>query len=143
MIVLDTNVISEVLRHREASPVTHWFDSQPATELYLCAPVLAELEYGVRRMPASDRQNEIRLRIDRLASDVFLGRVLSFDIPAAVEYGQIVAERERRGRPIAVMDAIIAAIAKSNNARVATRNVRDFDLTGVSVVNPFTDSANT
>lgn len=139
MIVLDTNVVSEILRYQADSLVTQWFDAQPAGESYLCAPVLAELQYGVQRMPPSARQREISRRITTMTSDVFDGRILSFDALAALEYGQIAVEREARGRPITVMDAIIAAIAKSNNATLATRNTADFEQTGIALVNPFDD----
>lgn len=141
MIVLDTNVISEILRYQTDSPVTRWFDEQSSSESYLCAPVLAELEYGAQRMPPSARQREISSRIIAVASDIFSGRILSFDAPAAIEYGRIVVAREKSGRPIPVMDAIIAAIAKSNDATLATRNIRDFELTGIALVNPFTEQS--
>ena len=137
MIILDTNVISEILRHQATSSVTQWFDAQPPAGLYLCAPVLAELEYGVRRMPPSARQEEISRRIAVMAAEVFRGRILPFDAPAAIEYGRVAAEREARGRPVTVMDAMIAAIARSNNAILATRNVADFEQTGIDVLNPF------
>ncbi|MGD9869337.1 MAG: type II toxin-antitoxin system VapC family toxin [Hyphomicrobiales bacterium] len=138
MIVLDTNVISEILRQARKTAVTDWFDSQPASEIHICSPVLAELAYGVERMPRSKRKDELASRVSTLVQEVFPGRVLSFDADAAFAYGEVVASREATGRPISVMDAMIAAIARSNRAMLATRNLRDFEGTGIRLIDPFT-----
>lgn len=88
-------------------------------------------------MPPSARQEEISRRITEMAAEVFRGRILAFDTLAAIEYGRVAAGREARGRPITVMDAMIAAITRSNQAILATRNVTDFEQIGIDVLNPF------
>ncbi len=138
MIILDTNVISERLRREPDPHVVLWLDTQAADELYLCSPVMAELQYGVARLDASARKHGLQDAISSLITEVFGGRFLSFDKEAAIAYGSICAECDARGRPIAPMDAMIAAIAKSNNATIATRNVADFEQTGIDVMTPFT-----
>ena len=138
MIVLDTNVISERLRIEPDPKVLLWLDSQPADVLYLCTPVLAEMQFGAAKLKPSARRRGLLNAISSLASDVFHGRILPFDVDAALAYGLICAERGALGRTIAPIDAMIAAIARSNNATLATRNTADFEQTGIKVLNPFT-----
>lgn len=88
-------------------------------------------------MPVSKRKSDLATRIDELAIEPFRGRVLPFDFSAAEIFGPMVADRERRGLPIQIMDAMIAAIALDHNAQVATRNVSHFDLPGIDLINPF------
>src|SRR6266702_6140573 len=98
MILLDTNVISEHLRPHPRPTVLAWVDAQPATSLYICAPVLAELRFGVERLEPGRNQINLRAAIDRIEGSVFRGRILLFDAAAAAEYGRLVAKRERIGR---------------------------------------------
>ena len=137
MIILDTNVISERLRSEPDPNILLWLDSQPADALYLCTPVLAEMQFGAARLKPSARQRGLLNAILSLASDVFDGRILPFDMDAALAYGLICAEREAIGRTIAPVDAMIAAITGSNNAVLATRNIADFEHTGIELLNPF------
>lgn len=140
MILLGTNVISETLRPRPDPLVIEWLNAKAPEELFLCTPVLAELYYGAARLVPSERQRKLQRLIAELTTELFPQRMLPFDREAASEYGWLVAEREKAGRLITVMDAQIAAIAKSNSATFATRNVADFELTGITLVNPFSDS---
>lgn len=137
MIILDTNIISETMRQVPNRTVVAWLDEQSSTHLYICAPVVAELCYGVARLPASSRKDELASFVSNVTQNIFNGRILAFDSAAAKLYGDIVASREVVGRPIKVVDAMIAAIVRSSRATLATRNVADFDMTGVSVINPF------
>jgi hypothetical protein len=137
MIVLDTNVISETMRRKPNEKVVAWLDSQAPNDLYLCAPVLAELHYGIARLEESDRKTVLLNLCREMVTHVFDGRIIAFDAPAAEVYGSLVAYREMIGKPISVMDATVAAIAKSNRATLATRNVSDFAETGVALFNPF------
>ena len=137
MIVLDTNVISEALRGPQESPVKSWLDAQQPAELFLCAPVLAELRYGIERLPASRRRDLLQDALQAYEQNVFGGRILTVDRTCAYAYGRVVAERQRRGRPIDVMDALIAAVALVHEATLATRNLADFDGLGIALVNPF------
>lgn len=137
MIVLDTNVISELTRHAPAPGVISWLDSLTAAQVATTAITAAELLYGVARMPEGNRKTELAAAIHELLSDDFQGRVLSFHEPAARRYADIVTGRERLGRPIGVADAQIAAICRTIEATLATRNIDDFDDTGIELINPW------
>ncbi len=137
MIILDTNVVSETLRLVPNDAVRAWFDARDDEALCLCAPVLAEMRFGVDRLAAGAKQQWLRGEVDRLEHQEFRGRILPFDATAASIYGRIVAARERSGRPMGVLDGMIAAIAFEHNAVVATRDTRDFTLPDLTVVDPF------
>lgn len=137
MILLDTNVICEIFRPRPDRRVISWIDAQPSASLYLCTPVLAELRFGIERLPPSSRKERLQEVIDRIEIELYRDRVLVFDSSAAAAYGRIAAGREQRGEPIQQMDALIAAIATVHGAAIATRNTRDFDGLGIELINPF------
>ncbi len=136
MIVLDTNVVSELMRPEPAVVVVGWVDRQPGAEIYLTAITVAELLYGVARLPEGQRKVDLAERIEALLSDDFEHRIAPFDETAAAHYADIVVRRERSGRPISTADAQIAATCRSHQALLATRNVDDFTDTGVVIVNP-------
>jgi toxin FitB len=137
VIVLDTNVISELTRQSPAPRVISWLDALAAAEIATTAITAAELLYGVARMPDGRRKTELAAAVQGLLSDDFQGRVLSFDEPAAHRYADIVTSRERLGRPIGVADAQIAAICRTIDATLATRNTDDFQETGIELINPW------
>lgn len=137
MIVLDTNVISELTRQAPAADVISWLDSLTAAEVATTAITAAELLYGVARMPAGHRKTELATAVNGLLSDDFEGRVLPFDEPAAQRYADIVTRRERLGRPISTADAQIAAICRTIEATLATRNAKDFVEAGIELINPW------
>ncbi len=141
MIVLDTNVLSELMRRRPAARVVRWVDEQDASVLVITAVTVAELLYGVARLADGARKTELAAAVDALVRDDFAGRVLPFDASAAVHYAELVAERERQGRPVSVADGQIAAICRSHSAALATRNVRDFDETAIDVLDPWASNA--
>jgi predicted nucleic acid-binding protein len=140
MIVWDTNVVSELMRPEPHERVLVWADQQPVSEVFITAITLAELWYGIGRLPAGRRRNELAEVFDELLTEDFEQRVLDFDAVAAAHYADLVVERERIGRPISMADAQIAAICRSHGATIATRNVDDFDDVGVEVVNPWITS---
>jgi predicted nucleic acid-binding protein len=137
LIVLDTNVISELTRQFPAPGVITWLDSLQAAEVATTAITAAELRCGVARLPSGHRKAELTAAIDALLRDDLRGRVLSFDEPAAQRYADIVSGRERRGQPIGVADAQIAAICRTVDATLATRNTDDFEDTGIEIINPW------
>jgi toxin FitB len=137
VILLDTDVVSETLRQVPNASVVAWLDAQPPDSLYLCTPVLAELLFGVERLPAGARKNRLRTAMDRLENDLYRDRILTFDLAAAREYARIAAARAVRGRPVGQMDALIGAIAVSYRTGLATRNVGHFSELGIDVTNPF------
>jgi toxin FitB len=137
MILLDTNVISESFRPRPNSAVIDWLNAQSAGSLFLCAPVLAELRFGVERLAAGHRKRDLQSRVDQIENGYFRGQVLPFDAAAAAEFGRLTAARERSGRRIDPMDAFIAAVTRSNGAALATRDVSDFADLEIELINPF------
>ena len=137
MIVLDTNVVSETMRRAPNATVIEWLDNQPRSDLYLCAPVLAEVCYGIARLEESQRKLGLLRSYRQIIAEKFEGRILPFDTQAAEAYGELVAKLESDGRAIDVIDAMIAAIALSNAATLATRNMAHFAHTGLTLVDPF------
>lgn len=137
MIVLDTNVVSELMRGTPEPNVVMWVDRMVASDVMITAITAAELMYGVARLPEGRRKRDLDNLVRGLLAEDFEGQVLSFDEPAAMHYAEVVAHRERTGRPISMADAQIAAICRNWNAALATRNIDDFADTGVDAVNPW------
>ncbi len=137
MIVLDTNVLSELMRRRPAARVVGWVDEQDASALAITAVTAAELLYGVARLADGARKTELAAAVDALVREDFAGRVLPFDVGAATQYAELVAKRERQGRPISVSDGQIAGICRHHGVALATRNVRDFEAAGVALIDPW------
>lgn len=137
MIVLDTNVISEVWHQRSDPHLVQWFDRQNELELFLCIPVIAELSYGGHRVLLRDKSERYMRALKTMIEGSYRGKVLPCDQQSAVKFGEIVAMREAAGRPIGPMDAMIAAICLVHGAALATRNVRDFDGLDLRLINPF------
>lgn len=137
MIVLDTNVLSELMRRRPAARVVGWVDEQDASALAITAVTVAELLYGVARLADGARKGELAAAVDALVREDFADRVLPFDAAAAVHYAELDAERDRQGRPISTADGQIAAICRHHGVALATRNVRDFDASGVALIDPW------
>lgn len=133
MIVLDTNVLSELTRPVPNPAVVRWLDLQP--ELVTTATVLAELIHGVVRMPAGKKRELLEREVDAFSESGLA--ILPFDEHAARECGAIVAFRESRGQPISLADAQIAAVCISTGAALATRNVLDFRDLGLDLINPW------
>jgi len=137
VIILDTNVISELTRAAPDPGVIAWLDSLPAEDIAITAITAAELRYGVCRMPDGHRKTELSEAISALINSDFRDRVESFDVLAADQYAEVVTAREHTGQPISVSDAQIAAICRVLNATLATRNTPDFTGTGVNLINPW------
>jgi len=137
MILLDTNVVSEVMRPRPESSVADWLDRQPSEELWTATAVLAELLSGIEVMPFGRKQIELRTAIEGMVAEDFQDQILFFDVAAARRYAQILSTRRRLGHPIHEMDALIAATALANGATLATRNTSHFENCGIQLVNPW------
>ena len=137
MIILDTNVISELARRVPDPGVLSWLDSLEVAQVVTTAITAAELRYGVTRLPDGHRKRELTMVIRGILTEDFHGRVLPFDERASVRYADIVTGRERIGRPIGVADAQIAAICRDSGTALATRNTTDFEETGIELINPW------
>lgn len=137
MILLDTNVVSEFIKTNPDARVLSWLDNRVTMDCYICAPVIAELRYGAAALPDGKRKNALVASLDTVENDEFAARILEFDRRAAHCYAELRAKREKAGKPISVMDAMIAAIALAHAMTLATRNVRDFEGLGVPLVDPF------
>ena len=136
MIVLDSNVLSELMRATPLRSVVTWVEAQPPAGLCTTAVSVAEIHYGIERLPAGRRRTALR-RAAEDVFDAFAAQVLPFDGAAAREYAAVVVARDRAGTPITGFDAQIAAICRSHAAVLATRNTADFTGTGVELVDPW------
>jgi toxin FitB len=137
MIIVDTNVVAEVMKASPAKPVVSWLNGQDTSALFLTTINVAEIRYGLRIMPPGKRRLRLEQGFERVLTEAFTGRILAFDEEAARLYGEVMGRRKEIGRPLAVLDGQIAAIARVNGFAVATRNVRDFLDCGVEILNPF------
>jgi hypothetical protein len=137
MIVLDTNVASEILQPEPNLAVLTWLDSWPTDELLITATTAAEMRYGAALLPPGRRQTALKHDVERFIESDFAGQVVPFEVGATAIYAEIRSARRRRGLPISIGDAQIAAVCRQYDATLATRNVKDFVHTGVSVVNPW------
>ena len=137
MVVIDTNVVSELMRLTPAPAVMAWFSGQDSAELYLTAVSEAELRAGAAILPAGRRRDRLATEVDAMVRQDFAGRVLPFDSAAARAYAAIAASRRSAGRPILEADCQIAAIARARDAAIATRNAADFAHCGVAVIDPW------
>lgn len=137
MLVLDTNVVSETMRARPEASVLRYLDALPPSQVYLTTITVAEIRYGVARLPKGRRREQLSAAVATLFAEDFRGRVLPFDIGAADEYGAICAAREATGRPISTADAMIAAICRLHDATLVTRNTADFTGLGLSLFDPW------
>ncbi len=138
MLVLDTNVVSELMRPVPAAAVADWISHRDAKDLFLTAVSEAELLYGVAIMPAGRRRDLVETSMARWLALGFGERILPFDSAAARAYAEIAADRRRVGHPIGQSDCQIAAISRTCGVALVTRNVRDFEGTGIDVIDPWT-----
>jgi predicted nucleic acid-binding protein len=140
MILLDTNVLSELTRRMPDRGVERWLADQRVADVFISAITEAELRYGVALLAPGKQQFLLAAATEDMLANDFVGRILPFDSPAAIAYADIAAHRRRAGRPMSQSDAQIAVIAQSRGATLATRNVRDFEGCGVTVVNPWIEA---
>lgn len=137
MVLLDTNVVSELVRTKPETAVQAHLRRYRPEEMFTAAICLAEIRYGLARLPIGRRRTALAASVENLLSGGFDGRILSFDAACAGFYGMIRAEREARGVPIEVEDAMIAATARAHGAALVTRNVADFEHCGITVIDPW------
>ena len=141
MIVLDTSVISEVMRSEPDTKVVAWLDIHPPPNLFTTAVTEAEIRAGIAILPAGRRKTGLLAAAEQAFRSLFLGRVLPFDSRAALAYADIAAARRAAGRPISQPDCQVAAIARSHDASVATRDAQGFALCGIPVIDPWVEAS--
>lgn len=137
MIILDTNVISEITKPFPDKAVTGWFFGEDRSDFHLCSIGVMEQSYGAERVRLKTGSDRYLRAIDKLLNGEFRSRIVDWDTDAAILTGHIRAKREALGRPISVQDAMIAAICLSNGATLATRNTKDFEGLDLVLINPF------
>ncbi|PHS24477.1 MAG: VapC toxin family PIN domain ribonuclease [Methylophaga sp.] len=137
MIVLDTNVLSELMRLQPSKSVISWLDNQAASKLYITAITVAEILYGIARLAEGKRKSALFTAASDMFDQDFGGRILAFDSQAAVLYADLVSNCESSGRQVSMADAQIAAICQLHEANIATRNIKDFEPFNLNVINPW------
>lgn len=138
MVLLDTNVLSELMRPDPNEGVVRWIDEQPDDEVWVSAVTVGEIQLGVALLPQGRRKQLLTKIADQMLKEEFSEKCLPFDFEAAGEYAKIVASRNHQGRPVTVEDAQIAAIAITADIVLATRNTKDFlGIAGLKLINPW------
>ncbi len=137
MIILDTNVLSELLRPTPFARIALWVEEQPRSEVFTTSITEAEIFYGIELLPKGKRREALLAAAESMFSEDFTGQVISFDSDAARAFSRVAARRRELGRPIAYPDGQIAAIANVYGAVVATRNVADFENCGIRIIDPW------
>lgn len=137
MIILDTNVISELWKVEPDSNVLAWIDAQTVETLYLSAITVGELRYGLATMPEGKRRAIYQERLEREVLPNFAGRVLAFDLDTSKAYAELMAKARSSGKAIGTADGYIAAIAATHDLIVATRDTSPFEAGGLEVINPW------
>ncbi len=137
MIILDTNVLSALMRSSPDEEVVTWLDEQPAESVWVTSITEFESRFGLALLPSGKRRQALQAAFERLLEEDLEGRVLAFDRDAAAQAAALAARRQKAGRPVDVRDTLIAGIALARRATLATRNVRHFDDPELKVVNPW------
>jgi predicted nucleic acid-binding protein len=137
MIILDTNVISALMRTEPEKPVVKWLDAQPAASVWITAVTVMEIRFGLQTMPKGRRQEALIRAFDLMLKSMIEGRIASFDAEAGLHAAELMAQRKRKGRPAEVRDTMIAGIVLANRATLATRNTQHFEDLPLTVINPW------
>jgi len=140
MIILDTNVISELMKEQPDLQVKQWIGAQKPQDLALTAIAIAEITRGLFRLPKGKRRDILEQNFTAFVHDAFGGRIFPFDEEAALLYGGLSATREQAGMKADPVDLMIASIAKNHNASIATRNIKDFTGCEITLINPWEKS---
>lgn len=137
MIVLDTNVLSALMRTNPDATIVEWLDRQPADSVWLTSISVFEARFGLALLPKGRRRSGLERAFDRVLSEDLSNRVLALDELAALTAAQLATDRQRSGRVVDLRDTLIAGIAQARRATIATRNTRHFDGVDVPVVDPW------
>lgn len=138
MIILDTNIVSELMKAAPEAKVVNWIQEQVSSDLFITTITIAEIAYGLQSLPHGNRQKNLEALFYKTITILFQpNKILSFDTPAAEIYGRLMAHRKALGKPMTVCDGQIASITQAHQAILATRNIKDFVDCHLELVNPF------
>jgi toxin FitB len=137
VIVLDTNIVSEVMRPQPSTAVLAWLNQQNNQQLFITSVSIAEIGYGLRVLADGQRRRILQNRFEQFIAQGFEYRILNFDNSTALVYSEIMEYRKELGRPMSFPDGQIAAITRASNFKLATRNTKDFENCGIDLINPF------
>jgi len=137
VIVLDTNVLSALMRTKPEPVVVEWLDRQPADSVWLTSITVFEARFGLALLPKGRRRTGLERAFDRVLTEDLSSRVLTLDEMAAATAAQLAADRQRAGRIVDLRDTLVAGIAQARRATIATRNTRHFDGLDVPIVDPW------
>lgn len=137
MILLDTNIISELMKKVPSANVINWLDQQDVTQLFITSITIAEISYGLNALPTGERRRYLEDAFNKSIRDTFKHRILFFDETAAHQHGKLMSHRKQLGKPLSILDGQIAAVVSIHGASLATRNVRDFSDCEIDLINPF------
>ena len=137
MIVLDTNVLSALMREEPEPRVVEWLDAQPAASIWITAITTMEIRFGLLAMPKGRRREALVRSFDLLLKNIIEGRIAAFDGDAGMRAADLMVRRRRMGRPVEVRDTMIAGIVLANRATLATRNTKHFEELPVTIVDPW------
>jgi len=137
VILLDTNIISEVMRRQPSNRVLSWLNRRSNRELFVSSITIAEICYGLRILPVGQRRKQLETQFEQFIAQGFTGRIIGFDEAGARVYAEIMGLCKEKGRPMNLPDGQIAAVARTNQLALATRNIRDFAHCEIELINPF------
>jgi predicted nucleic acid-binding protein len=137
MILLDTNIISELMKPSPSAAVLAWLDEQESTQIFISTISIAEISYGINVLPKGKRRKQLEEACNKAILEAFQHRVLFFDETSAYLYGKIMSHRKSLGRPMSILDGQICATSRAHGLTVATRNTQDFAHCDVNLINPF------
>ncbi len=137
MIVLDTNVISALMHAVPDTAVIAWLDQQPRLSIWTTSVTIFEVQYGLSILPSGKRRDGLEIAFKTLVNDLLEARIAVFDVQSATQAAMISSEQKRLGLNVDMRDIMIAGICSANAAKLATRNLRDFENSNVSLINPW------
>lgn len=137
MILLDATIVYEMIKPTGDANARRWMDSYAELDFFIATPIIAELRFGLALLPDGRKKEALTTACDTLEDEIFAGRILPFDQRAAHAFARLRAKRRMLGKPLNVMDALVASIASAHAMTLATRNVANFVDLDLALINPF------
>ena len=137
MIILDTNVLSALMLKKPDTKIVYWLDAMPPESIWTSSITVFEIHFGLEIMDDGSKKKRLKETFESVLEEEFLGRILDFNKMAAEEAALVFASKRKEGRTIEVRDAMICGIARARRASIATRNIKHFENTGITIINPW------